>query len=106
MDTLGKLLKKTMKSKSTLSRQISAGLIVESVNEKIAELWGKIGQKQAKAVSYKGKRIKIHVANAVMASELRFKKQRIINFVNNKFGPDLVIDVNIVQKGVEKEIEM
>ena len=106
MDTLGKLLKTTMKSKSVLSRQISAGLIVEFVNEKIAELWGKIGQKQAKAVSYKGKRIKIHVANAVMASELRFKKQRIINFVNNKFGPDLVIDVNIMQKGVEKEIEM
>ena len=106
MDTIGKLLRSSMKSKSTLSRQISAGLIVEFVNEKIAELWGNIGKKQAKAISFSNKRIKIACTSAVMASELKFKKQRIINSVNDKFGKDLVYDVNIVQKGVEKELEM
>ena len=102
MQTLGGFLKKSMKSKSVLARQINPGLVCEFVNEKILELWGKMGQENAKAISFKNKLLKINCAHSVMAQELSFKKQRIINLVNEKFGNDSVIRAIIVQKGIER----
>lgn len=105
MQRLGGFITKNMKTKSVLARQINAGLIVEFVNEQIKELWGKIGKDNAKAVSLKDKIVKINCAHSVMAQELQFKKQRIVDIVNEKFGSGTVIRVTIVQKGIEKEEE-
>jgi hypothetical protein len=106
MQRLGGFIKTNMKSKSVLARQINAGLVVEFVNEQIKTLWGKIGKDYAKAISLKDKILKINCGHSVMAQELTFKKQRIVDLVNEKFGSGTIIRITIVQKGIEKEKEM
>jgi hypothetical protein len=100
MDNLKSIIKKRFK-KSTLSSQIQASLIVEYADQKIREFWGNKGAEQAKAVSLKSFVLKINCANSIIAQELGFKKNTLIQLVNEKF-PNSVKRLNIVQRGVVK----
>lgn len=100
MDNLKSLIKKRFK-KSVLSQQIAASLIVEYADQKIREFWGNKGAEQAKAISLKSFVLKINCANSIIAQELGFKKNALIQRVNEKF-PNSIKRVNIVQRGIVK----
>jgi hypothetical protein len=102
MDTLGKLLNSKFTKKSTFHRQVKSGLVVEYANSLIQQQWGQLGAEQIKAVSLRSNKLKIHTTNSIVAQELKFKQNKIINGVNLKFGPNTVERINIVQKGVEQ----
>ena len=89
--------------KSVLGRQVTASLLVEFVNEKIVEFWGKATLNQAHALSVKNGLLKIVCTNAIIAQELKLKQSDLIRTVENNFGSGTVKRVKIVQKGVEKE---
>ncbi len=84
--------------KSPMAKQITASLIIEFANKKISELWGKKGAEMARAVSLKKQILKIICQNAIIAQEISFKKNTIIEAVNQKFTQGTVKKINIVQK--------
>lgn len=101
MDSLGNLLNKKLQFRTTLVKQVTASLVVEFANEKIKEFWGQKASEQGKAVSLSKAVLTINCTNSVMAQELKFKHNKLINEINNKFGVNTVKKLKIVQKGVE-----
>lgn len=60
---------------------------------------------QARAVSLKRQIAKIICENSIIAQELNFKKNSMIDSANDKFGEGTVKKVKIVQKGIENQAE-
>ena len=92
-------------SKGSLGRQVKASLMVEFANEKLKEFWGKAGAGQAKAISIKNFILTISCQNSIIAQEVNFKKTKLVDLINEKFGSTCVKKVKIVQRGVEKQPE-
>lgn len=88
-------------SSSVLGRQVTASLLVEFVNEKIKEMWGKAVLNQAHALSVKNNLLKIVCTNAIIAQEINLRKAELLREIEKNFGSGAVKRVKIVQKGVE-----
>jgi len=100
---LGNLMKERF-GKSVIGRQVTAALLVEFVNEKIVEFWGKATLlNQAHALSVKNGMLKIVCSNSIIAQELKLRQSELIREIEKNFGVGAVKRVKIVQKGVEKE---
>jgi len=99
---LGNLMKERF-GKSVIGRQVTAGLLVEFVNEKIKEMWGKAALNQAHALSVKNSLLKIVCSSAIMAQEINLRKGELLREIEKNFGGNAVKRVKIVQKGVEIE---
>lgn len=93
----------TFSKRSVLSKQIHASLIVEYASELIQEFWGKDGRKQAKGLHLKKNVLTIAASNSLIAQELKFKQNKIIKSINEKFGDDTIKKIIIVQKAIDKK---
>jgi len=87
--------------KSVIGRQVSAALLVEFVDEKIKEFWGKATLSQAHALSVKNGMLKIICTNAIIGQELKLRQSELLREIEKNFGSQAVKRVKIVQKGVE-----
>lgn len=103
MDALKGLLSSKINQKTTLSRQMKSGLVIEFVNEKIRDWWGNEANKQIKAISFKNSTLRIDCSQPVFAQEMNFKQNKLIFMINNKFQSNLVKKIKIVQNIIEKE---
>ena len=52
-------------------------------------------------ISLKRQILTISCVNPIIAQEIKFKHNKFINAINEKFGKDTVKKLKIVQKGVE-----
>ena len=101
MESLGNLLNKQVGKKSVFVEQVTASLVVEFVTARIQEFWGIKAAEMAKVVSLKKGVLAISCINSIIAQEIKFKHNKLINATNEKFGKDTVKKLKIVQKGVE-----
>jgi len=101
MDSIANLLSSKFTKKTSFARQVQASLIIEFANELVKELFGKKGSEQLKVVSLKNKVITIYCTNPIIAQEIKFKQNKLINAINDKYGDNLSNRLKIVQKGIE-----
>jgi len=103
MQGLKKILSSSFSNRTTLRKQVEAGLIVEYVNQLICEFWGKKGQEQAKAKFIKNKILTILTANSAIAQEIKFKQNKIKDLVNDKYKNRVINQLKIIPGGFDKE---
>ncbi len=101
MDSLGNLMNKRLGKTNLLVKQATAGLVVEFASSKIREFWGIKSAEMARVISLKRQILTISCVNPIIAQEIKFKHNKFINAINEKFGKDTVKKLKIVQKGVE-----
>lgn len=89
-----------------MNQQIQASLIVESANDFIKEFWGKKGTEQAKAQFIKNKVLTIMASNASMAQEIKFKQNRFMDSVNEKYKDRVVTRLTILISNIDKNDEI
>ena len=102
-DSLQKILTSRFKKKP-LAKQIMAGMVVEFANGLMKEYWGKKGHELVRVISLKSQILKIETANSIIAQELNFKKNSIIEAINQKFGSQIVKKLKIVQTSIERPV--
>lgn len=102
MQGISGILQSAFKKRSVLSKQVQAGMVVEFVNQLIQEYWGKKGAEQARAKFIKNKIMTIFTVNSGMSQEIKFKQNKILDTVNEKFGERVLNQLRIVAGGIDK----
>lgn len=82
-------MKKQMPQKS-ISKQITATVVVEYANEAIKEIIGQGAAKFAQAIYFKEKIIAITCLSSVVAQEIKINEKQLIAKINTKFGSQTV----------------
>lgn len=106
MQGISGILNSSFKKRTILCQQVQAGMIVEYANELILEYWGKKGKEQAKAQFLKNKFLTILTANPAIAQEIKFKKDKIMETINDKFKTRVINQLKIIAGGLDKNEEM
>ena len=86
---LGKLLGKSIR-RAGMENQIEASMVCEEFSKIAGQIFSKPILKRIKPLYVKNRILTIAVLNSVLASELQFKQQEIIEQINRKFKKTVV----------------
>jgi len=95
MEHIKKLLAKRLKQ-SGFSQQVKTSLIIENFEKIIREIFGPNISKKIKPLYLKDKVLTVACLSSVVAQELNFKKNEIINDIWLKLGEETIKDIKII----------
>jgi len=102
MDRLGGLIARKF-GKSTLTKQVEAGLNIEAANAAIKRIWGALITREAKAISLKNGILTIYASGPIVAQELKFKQNKLMAEFNLGHKEPAVKKLKIVIHSLESE---
>lgn len=86
---IGAILPKNIK-RSGISRQVEASIVCGAVDKELIRIFGEELGNQARALYYRDKTLTLAVLSSVLAQEIRFREGEILDFLDDKFGPQVV----------------
>jgi len=95
MEHIKKLLAKRLKQ-SGFSQRVKTSLIIENFEKIIREIFGLNISKKIKPLYLKDKVLTVTCLSSVVAQELNFKKNEIINDIWLKLGEETIKDIKII----------
>ncbi len=73
MGNLGKIFEKRL-NQLGIKKQVDAAIVCEEFDEAVAEVFGELGRKNVKAISYKNNCLKVGVSSSAWAQEIGMRK--------------------------------
>jgi len=95
MEHIKNLLSKRVRQ-SGLSSSIQNALVIEEFVKIVQEIWGDKIAKKIKPIYLKNKKMIVSCSNSVIAQDVNFNRDRIIESLNNKFNAEVVQKVILV----------
>jgi len=92
MEHISKFLGKRIKQ-SGFSQQVKTSLIIEEFEKKIKEIFGANLSKKIKPLYIKNRILTIACLSSVMAQEISFKKNEIIEAINKIFKEEVLREI-------------
>ena len=87
--SLGEIIKKTVK-KAGIGNQVETALVLEDFSAVLTTIMGEKIGKSVKPMYIRNKTLTIACLSSVIAQEIKFKEQKIIKTLNQKYSKEVV----------------